>query len=181
MQDFFLVHNRAIILNNTCEEIWTFMLIFRCEEIYLKGVQTGHFQRWTSKKELNMEHLNDLLPKDKFDIDTVEKLKGLKREELIPLLPKLLEWIQDMNWIIAPKIAELLLDFPNEIIPYIRKVFESKDDIWKFWCLEVLVKNLPSDLRKVLKNDLIRLAERPSDSEKLEEVDIKAKEILKQL
>lgn len=63
-----------------------------------------------------MEHLNDLLPKDKFDIDKVEKLKGLNRGELIPLLPELLKWIQDMNWPIAPKIAKLLLEFPNESI-----------------------------------------------------------------
>jgi len=125
-----------------------------------------------------MENLNDLLPKDKFDIDTVEKLRGLKRGELISLLPKLLEWIQDMNWVIAPKIAELLLDFPNEIIPHLRKVFETEDDIWKFWCLEVLVKYLPSES---IKKDLIRLAEKPSEGEKLEEVNVKAKEILTQL
>ncbi|WP_286228446.1 DUF5071 domain-containing protein [Neobacillus mesonae] len=128
-----------------------------------------------------MELLNDILPKDKFDIESAEKLKGLSREEIISLLPKLLEWIQDMNWVIAPKIADLLLDFPIEIIPHIRKVFKTEDDIWKFWCLEVLVKNLPSNSRKELNSDLIRLAERPSEGEKLEEVDVKAKEILKQL
>lgn len=105
-----------------------------------------------------MDHLNDTLPKDKFDIESVEKLKGLSREEIISLLPKLLEWIQDMNWVIAPKISDLLLDFPIEIIPHIRKVFKTEDDIWKFWCLEVLVKNLPSNLRRELKSDLIRLA-----------------------
>jgi hypothetical protein len=127
-----------------------------------------------------MKHLNDLLPKDKFDFDKVETLKGLNRGEFISLLPELLEWIQDMNWPIAPKIAELLLDFPNEIIPHIRNVFETQDNEWKFWCLEVLVKPLPVDTRKVLKNDLIRLAERPTEGERLEEVDVKAQEILKQ-
>ncbi|WP_232490301.1 DUF5071 domain-containing protein [Neobacillus cucumis] len=91
-----------------------------------------------------MEHLNNFLPKDKFDIEAVEKIKGLSRAEIISLLPKLLEWIQDINWVIAPKIAELLLEYPNEIIPHIRKVFENEDDIWKFWCLDVLVKHLPS-------------------------------------
>lgn len=128
-----------------------------------------------------MDRLNDILPKDKFDIKAVEKLKVLECEEIIYLLSKLIEWIQDMNWVIAPKIAELLLGFPNEIIPHIRKVFETDDDIWKFWCLDVLVKNLPSDSRLMLKDDLIRLAERPTDGEKLEEVDVKAKEILKHL
>ena len=127
-----------------------------------------------------MEHLNSFLPKDKFDVEAVKKIKILSREEIICLLPKLLEWIQDMNWVIAPKIAELLLEYPNEIIPHIKKVFETEDDIWKFWCLDILVTHLPSDSKKALKNDLIRLAERPSESEKLEEVDVKAKEILVQ-
>ena len=127
-----------------------------------------------------MEHLNNLLPKNKFDIEAVEKIKGLSRSEIISLLPKLLEWIQDMNWVISPNIAELLLEYPNEIIPHIRKVFETEDDIWKFWCLDVLGKHLPSDSRKVLTNELIRLAERPTEGEKLEEIDVKAKEILNQ-
>ena len=125
-----------------------------------------------------MEPLNELLPKDKFDIEAVEKIKRLSRKNIISLLPKLLEWIQDMNWVIAPTISELLLSFPNEIIPYLRKVFETEDYIWKFWCLEVLVKNLPYESKKMLKNDLIRLAEKPSEGEKLEEIDVKAREIL---
>ena len=91
-----------------------------------------------------MEHLNNFLPKDKFDLEAVKKIKNLSRSEIIFLLPKLLEWIQDMNWVIAPKIAELLLEYPNEIIPHIKKVFETEDDIWKFWCLDVLVTHLPS-------------------------------------
>ncbi|WEG12427.1 DUF5071 domain-containing protein [Pullulanibacillus sp. KACC 23026] len=128
-----------------------------------------------------MEHLEVLLPKDKFDISSVEKLNGLDREEIIYLVPKLLEWIQDMNWLIAPKIADLLLDFPNETTPHIRKVFETEDDIWKYWCLDVLVQRFPAESKMALKNDLIRLAERPSEGEKLEEVDVKAKEILKEL
>ena len=128
-----------------------------------------------------MEHLEVLLPKDKFDIHSVEKLKELSREEIIYLLSNLLEWIQDMNWLIAPKIADLLLDFPNETTPHIRKVFETEDDIWKFWCLDVLVQHFPVESKQALKNDLIRLAERPSEGEKLEEVDVKAKEILNQI
>ncbi|MED1467009.1 DUF5071 domain-containing protein [Bacillus salipaludis] len=58
---------------------------------------------------------------------------------------------------------------------------ETEDDIWKFWCMEVLVKKLPSNSRKKLKCDLIRLAERPSEGENLEKVDVKVNEILKQL
>ncbi|WP_458413260.1 DUF5071 domain-containing protein [Schinkia sp. CFF1] len=127
-----------------------------------------------------MGHFYEILPKDKFDIESVEKIRGLSREDIIPLLPNLLEWIQDMNWVIAPKVAELLLDFPNGIISLIRSVFETEDNVWKYWCLEVLVKYLPES-KMALRNDLIRLAKTPSEEEKLEEVDVMAKEILEQL
>lgn len=84
----------------------------------------------------------EILPKDKFDRESVEKIRELSREEIIPLLSGLLPWVQDMNWPIAQKVADLLLDFPNEIIRHIRNVFKTDDDIWKYWCLEVLVKEL---------------------------------------
>ncbi len=122
-----------------------------------------------------------ILPKDKFDTESVEKIRELSREDIIPLLPNLLEWIQDMNWVIAPKVAELLLDFPNEIVLLIKNVFETEDNVWKYWCLEVLVKYLPTESKMVLRNDLIRLAKKTSEEEKLEEVDVIAKEILEQL
>ncbi|WP_066072762.1 DUF5071 domain-containing protein [Neobacillus soli] len=128
-----------------------------------------------------MENFYEILPKDKFDIESVEKIRKLSRVEIISLFPNLLEWIQDMNWVIAPKVAELLLDFPNELVLLIRNVFETEDNVWKFWCLEVLVKYLPTESKMVLRNDLIRLAKTPSEEEKLEEVDVIAKEILEQL
>lgn len=128
-----------------------------------------------------MKHFLEILPKDKHDFDSVEKIRELGREEIIPLLPGLIQWIQDMNTPIAPKVAELLLDFPNETIPHIRNVFARDDSIWKYWCLEVLVKNLPPQSKLALRKDLIMLAESPSIDEKLEEVDVSAKEILEQM
>lgn len=128
-----------------------------------------------------MEYFFEILPKHKFDMESVERIRELSREEIIPLLPGLLQWIQDMNWPIAQEVAALLLDFPNEIISHIRNVFETNDSIWKYWCLEILVKELPTESKLALKNDLIRLAEAPSKDEKLEEVDVSAKEILEQL
>lgn len=78
----------------------------------------------------------------------------MEKEDIIPLLPRLLEWIQDMNWAIAPEVVEILIAFPEEIIPHITNVFLTDDDIWKFWCLECLVKRLPYHSKELLKNDL---------------------------
>jgi Domain of unknown function (DUF5071) len=125
-----------------------------------------------------MNSFEDRLPRNKFDFERVNKIKNMENKDIIPLLPGLLEWIEDMNWAIASEVVEILLAFPKEIIPHITNVFSTDDDIWKFWCLECLVKRLPSNSKELLKNDLIRLITRPTEGEKLEEVDKKAKEIL---
>ncbi|MFJ6211704.1 DUF5071 domain-containing protein [Lysinibacillus sp. NPDC092081] len=58
-------------------------------------------------------------------------LKKLDRDKILPLLPNLLEWIQDMNWPVASSILELLLTFPEEIVPHVQNVLSSDDENWK--------------------------------------------------
>lgn len=125
-----------------------------------------------------MPNLDDRLPRNKFDFERVNNIKKMEKKDIIPLLPGLLEWIQDMNWPIAPEVTEILIVFPKEMVPHIKNVFSTNDDIWKFWCLEYLVKKFPPSYRDLLKGDLMRLIEIPTEGEKLEEVDKKAKEIL---
>ena len=125
-----------------------------------------------------MNNLNERLPRDKFDFKSVNKIKKMEKENIIPLIPWLLEWIQDMNWPIAPEVAEILIALPKETVPHIKNVFSTNDDIWKFWCLDYLVKKLPTEYKELLKNDLIRLITTPTEGEKLEEVDLKARGIL---
>lgn len=128
-----------------------------------------------------MKIYDEYLPRDKYDFERVNQLKKLNRKEFLPLLPGLMEWIQDMNWPIAEEVAELLLTFPNEIVLLIKEVLATTDDIWKYWCLIILVKRLPEDLRMQFKKDLIRIAENPTAGEKLEELDEIALEILQMI
>ncbi|MBP2243270.1 hypothetical protein J2Z40_003869 [Cytobacillus eiseniae] len=125
-----------------------------------------------------MKDYTNLLPRNKHDFDRVDQLKKMNRIELLPLLPGLLEWIQDMNWPIAHEVAELLLTFPNEMVPLIQDVFATNDEIWKYWCLDILIKRLPKEIKVQLKDELIRLVERPTVGEKYEELDEMASEIL---
>lgn len=118
-----------------------------------------------------MNNYNEFLPRNKHDFERVYKLKTMDHTDLLPLLPGLMEWMQDMNWPIAKEVAELLLLFPNEIVPLIKNVFATNDDVWKYWCLVVLIKRLPKESRSLLKSDLIRLIERPTAGEKVEELD----------
>ncbi|WP_102272307.1 DUF5071 domain-containing protein [Cytobacillus massiliigabonensis] len=126
-----------------------------------------------------MNSYEDYLPTDKHDFDRVHQLKQMERTALLPLLPDLMEWIQDMNWPIAREVAELLLTFPNELVPLIKEVLATNDDVWKYWCLIILAKKLPEDMRKHLKAELTRLVESPTAGEKLEELDEIAREILR--
>ncbi|MCU9615006.1 DUF5071 domain-containing protein [Caldibacillus lycopersici] len=122
--------------------------------------------------------MKNYLPRNKHDIERVKQLKNLSREEILPFLPGLMEWIQDMNWPIANEVAALLLKYPIDIIPLIKDVLATNDPVWKYWCLEVLVKKLPGDIKKQLKNELVKIIVNPSEGEKMEELDETSLEIL---
>lgn len=109
------------------------------------------------KKEgnlINMSNLSNLLPRDKHDFERVNDLKNINKEDLIKLIPELIEWLQDINWPIAKEISKLLLTVPKETIPYISNVLAGEDDIWKEWCLRYFVRDLPIELIENLKEEL---------------------------
>ncbi|MGE7951191.1 DUF5071 domain-containing protein [Lysinibacillus xylanilyticus] len=126
-----------------------------------------------------MENFEDLLPRHKFDNDSVEMIKKMDRDKILPLLPNLLEWIQDMNWPVAPCVLGLLLTFPEEIVPHVQDVLSSDDDNWKWFILHFLVIKLPVESRVQFSEYLTRVAETPTHNEMAEEIDEIAKEILK--
>ena len=49
--------------------------------------------------------MDALIPQDKGDLETAEKLKNYTYEEVKDITPKLLEWIKDMNWPVAKPIT----------------------------------------------------------------------------
>jgi len=126
-----------------------------------------------------MSDLYNLIPRDKHDFERVDVLKNIDKDDLIKLIPKLIEWLQDINWPIAMDVSKLLLTIPVETTPFIRNVLAGDDDIWKEWCLRYIVKDSPTELRENLKEDLERIAYRPTKGEELEEVHKTAQEILK--
>ena len=125
-----------------------------------------------------MENFESLLPRHKLDNDRVEIIKKMDRDKILPLLPNLLEWIQDMNWPVAPSVLELLLTFPEEIVPHVQDVLSSDDENWKWFILHFLVVELPVDSRVQFREYLTRVAETPTRNELAEELDEIAKEIL---
>ena len=122
-----------------------------------------------------------MIPSDKFDELAILRLQLSTREEIIPVLPELLGWIQDMNWPIASKMAELLRAYPVETAPHIKEILKGTDSIWKYWCLLELIQPMNKDHQLLFKEDLLRLIHHPSKDDQLEEVDEVAAEILEMM
>ena len=102
----------------------------------------------------------------------------MDRDKILPLLPNLLEWIQDMNWPVATSVLELLLTFPEEIVVHVQDVLSSDDDNWKWFILNDLVIKLPIESRVQFREYLTRVSETPTHNELAEGLDEIAKEIL---
>ncbi|MDH3234095.1 MAG: DUF5071 domain-containing protein [Alphaproteobacteria bacterium] len=61
----------------------------------------------------------DCVPKDKFDEAAVERAERLGYPGLNPILPALLEWVQDPTWPVAIELMPLLAKAGPEIAPHL--------------------------------------------------------------
>ncbi|MCD0471749.1 DUF5071 domain-containing protein [Flavobacterium sp. JAS] len=112
-------------------------------------------------------NIKTLIPKDKFDFETVEKLKNYSFEEIEPIIPNLLEWLQDINWPISKPIGELLIPFSEKISSEILKILKSEDQVWKYWILHTFGEIVKD---KMVLNEIERIAKDPTKDEIDEEV-----------
>lgn len=119
-----------------------------------------------------MPDIFDLVPKDKFDSSTIAALKSLADEEIVPILPALLEWIQDCNWPVASDILPVLALHQAALVPLIHSVLgpNEKDDIWKYWIIICLIPLFSDVTIDQLLPDIQRIAQNPTQNELREEV-----------
>ena len=123
-------------------------------------------------------HIRDCVPKDKFDVDALRKAEALGFPEINSIIPQLLEWIKDDNWPVAAPCATLLAKAGPEIAPHILKITTSDDPIWKYWTIERVIAFLRPDVMLALQNELVRLSTEAEQCDKLEGVDISARNVL---
>ncbi|HRF50735.1 MAG TPA: DUF5071 domain-containing protein [Anaerolineales bacterium] len=126
----------------------------------------------------SIEGVEALLPRHKHDLERVARLAVKPQLEIAPFYADLLEWVQDINWPVAPKVASLLRDSGIPLVPYIRTVLGTEDDIWKYWVLSYVVQGSSSEVVGALKDEITRIARMPTSGEALEEVDQVARAIL---
>ena len=120
-------------------------------------------------------NIKDLIPKNKHDHEVIAGPKKLSFEQLEPIIPDLLEWLQDMNWPIARPITDILEPFAGRITPEIIKILKTDDGMWKFWILINFGRNT-TDL--LLLSEIERIAKFPSRDEIEDEVNLEALAIL---
>ena len=107
-------------------------------------------------------NIQNLLPKDKFDIETVENLKNFSFEEIQPIVPELLEWLQDCNWPISKPILNILLPFTDKISFNILEILKGSDEVWKYWILMGFGNSIANNL---IIEEIKRIAFKPSENE----------------
>ena len=121
-----------------------------------------------------MADINGLIPKDKFDTSPFDSLMTLTDDAIEPLIPKLLIWIQDMNWPVAPHVIKVLAKHCKVTEKYILSLLkpEQKDDIWKHNIIRYLLYEWPSfPDDELIMSEIVRISECPTEGEKEELVD----------
>ena len=118
------------------------------------------------------------IPKDIYDILAVKYLQYLPFKAIKEDVPKLLEWLQDLHWEVAPGIAQYLIPHINEITSELLFVLNTNDGMWKYCIINGLIKRSQSKLDPRLINALKRIAEHPSIIDAEDAVDEAAKEII---
>lgn len=123
-----------------------------------------------------IENIQDLIPKNKGDLSTAEKLKNYSYDDLKEIIPNLLEWLQDLNWPVAKPVSEYLESIHDKMTTELLTILKSnEDEVWKYWIITIFG---PITESPIIKNEIIRIAASPTKNEMIEEVDEVAKEIV---
>jgi len=115
------------------------------------------------------------------DYERIALLKRAPKEKIIPILPNLLEWLQDMNWPIAQDMEDLIADYEKYLVPHIRDVFKTNDGSWKYFLLHGLINRLSKEKLLELEPELLRMKLSPTKDEEQEELTAKIDELLERL
>lgn len=122
-----------------------------------------------------------LIPRSKSDVSLVPMIAEAGYPAVAPILDDLLKWTADPAWPICTPLIEYLATLGEAMIEPLRHVLRGSDGGHKWMCLNGIVAALPSDARRLLRDDLERLVDQPSEDDRIEEVDVEARKILAEL
>ena len=124
--------------------------------------------------------LLSLIPNGKSETAKAERLVALGYPGIEPVLPQILEWVQDLNWPVARVFQPFLAGIGAPLAPYVRAILATNDDSWKHYVVIGIVGHSP-ELACALRQDLERLVSSPTSGEVAEEVSDVAGEVLSSL
>jgi len=101
--------------------------------------------------------LIELVPSTKYEVEKAAQLVQLGWPEVAPVMPKIVEWLQDPNWPVAQVFFPFAASVGTPMAPYLREVLSGQDNEWKYSLLEQLV-SVSEELQQALLPELNRLA-----------------------
>jgi hypothetical protein len=161
---------------------WKNMILTQCEGVEDKALDLffTYFYEFRKGDELSA-FIKTLVPKDKHDMDfnKVTDFYWYNYEELKPIMPELLTWLQDPNWPVAKPISQHLKTMLPDILSDLIPILESEDGVWKYNILNYFFIQTKSEHYIKILPIIERLAHNPTENDSKEEVDLLAKEILR--
>lgn len=116
----------------------------------------------------------------KGDIKNLDRLIDIGYPGVAPVLPFMIEWLQDMNWPVAHRLERFLVSIGQPVLAEVRRVFATDDEVWKYWCIGLL-NGMDLSIVEELRPELTELAFRPTPAEEHEEVAQQARELLQRM
>ncbi len=126
-------------------------------------------------------HDKSLLPRDKFDVETVRAVADAGYPAIAPILDDLVDWTADSNWPVARPVADFLITLGEPVVAPLSRVLRGTDGGHKEHCIRLVVNRLPVEILEKLEHDLQRLADRPSADDRREAADVAASDALSRL
>jgi hypothetical protein len=118
-----------------------------------------------------------LVPLDKGDTERAHAAVRAGYPAVAPILPELLEWLQDCNWPVAGILSPFLESIGSPLIPHLRLIMSGDDLVWKYWIIGHIMGG-SREVAEAFRNELERLAHSPTDEERLNDLHERAAFVL---
>ena len=116
--------------------------------------------------------------RDKHDLESARALIEIGFSGNSERLPHMLEWMQDMNWPVAPVIAEYLKASRAPIEDLVLEILRGDDGVWKASCIARLLADLENVDLVPYRAELRRIVDRPTADDQREGLPSLVAEIL---
>ena len=168
-----------LIIDQDSREIWR----VEAPTWEIACLKKNEFLSWEPyKPQINSaDDLLTFLPRNKHDFDNVQLLINLGFPTIQPIIPKLLEWLQDVNWPVARAILPFLATIGSNCRDDVQTVLRSHDGIWKYWIISELINRMDDNEALMYVPDLRNLMANLTPDDRENEVDLAALAILKKL